>query len=332
MKAIIPVAGAGVKLRPHTYTQPKPLIPVAGKPILAHIIDGLIKVGVKNFVFVLGYLGEKVKLYLEEHYPAIHKEYVYQEPREGTAHAIWETADLVNSREPLIIQFGDTILDLDLEKFIQHPGSLIGVKRTDNPSAFGVALINDQQEILQITEKPRIPKSNWAMVGIYKIEETSQLLKSLNYIVEQDLRTHGELQLTDALMHMLEQGVPFQAFEVNNWWDCGLKDQLLKTNALLLDKLAPPLQESLKDHLNIIIPPVSIGKDCVIRNSIIGPHVSIGDKSVIEKSILWNTIVGNFSELHEAVIKNSILGNDTTIRGFSQSINIGDNADIDLSQ
>lgn len=331
MKAIIPVAGAGVKLRPHTYTQPKPLIPVAGKPILAHIVDDLLKAGVNKFVFILGYLGEKVKMYIDEHYPTIHKEYVYQEPREGTAHALWESAGHINSKEPLIIHFGDTILDLDLDDFIKIPGSVIGVKRTENPSAFGVAVLNDQNDIIQISEKPRIPKSNWAMVGIYKIVEVSHLLKSINYIVEQDLRTHGELQMTDALMHMLEQGVSFKAFEVDNWWDCGHKEQLLKTNALLLDKLNPTkLEPSVYDQ-NIILPPVSIGKGCVIQNSIIGPHVSIGDKSVIDKSIVWNSIVGNFSELHEAVIKNSILGNDTTIRGFSQSINIGDNADIDLS-
>lgn len=331
MKAIIPVAGAGTKLRPLTYTQPKPLIPVAGKPIIAYIVDDLISAGITKFVFVLGYLGEKIKLFLDAHYPTISKEYVYQEPREGTAHAIWESVHLINPNEPLVIQFGDTILDLNINQFLFTHGSNVGIKRTDNPSAFGVAEINDQQMIDRITEKPKIPKSNWALVGLYKIQEVSPFLKSLNYIVEQDIRTHGELHLTDALMHMLEQGIRFRAFEVDHWWDCGQKDKLLKTNALLLDKYYKAGEKLPEQSRNIIIPPVSIGKNCKITDSIIGPHVSIGDHTIIHKSIFWNSIVGNYSELHEAVMKDSVLGNDVLVKGFSQSLNIGDNADIDLS-
>jgi len=331
MKAIIPVAGAGTKLRPLTYTQPKPLIPVAGKPIIAYIVDDLISAGITKFIFVLGYLGEKIKIFLDTNYPMISKEYVYQEPREGTAHAIWESVHLINPNEPLVIQFGDTILDLNMKLFLSTHGSMVGVKRTDNPSAFGVAEINDLKMIERITEKPKIPKSNWASVGLYKIQEVVPFLKSLNYIVEQDIRTHEELHLTDALMHMLEQGIGFRAFEVDHWWDCGQKDKLLKTNALLLDKyFMHPAK--LPDHQgNIIIPPVSIGKNCRISDSIIGPHVSIGDHTIIHKSIFWNSIVGNYSELHEAVMKDSVLGNDVLVKGFSQSLNIGDNADIDLS-
>ena len=331
MKAIIPVAGAGTKLRPLTYTQPKPLIPVAGKPIIAYIVDDLISAGITKFVFVLGYLGEKIKLFLDAKYPTISKEYVYQEPREGTAHAIWESAHLINPNEPLIIQFGDTILDLNINQFLNTHGSNIGVKRTDNPSAFGVAEINDVQIVDRITEKPKIPKSNWALVGLYKIQEVVPFLKSLNYIVEQDIRTLGELHLTDALMHMIEQGISFRAFEVDHWWDCGQKDKLLKTNALLLDKFYMDNEKQPERHNNIIIPPVSIGKNCKITDSIIGPHVSIGDHTIIHKSIFWNSIVGNYSELHEAVMKDSVLGNDVLVKGFSQSLNIGDNADIDLS-
>lgn len=325
------MAGAGTKLRPLTYTQPKPLIPVAGKPIIAYIVDDLISAGITKFVFVLGYLGEKIKLFLDAKYPTISKEYVYQEPREGTAHAIWESAHLINPKEPLVIQFGDTILDLNINQFLNTHGSNIGVKRTDNPSAFGVAEINDLQMVDRITEKPKIPKSNWALVGLYKIQEVVPFLKSLNYIVEQDIRTHGELHLTDALMHMIEQSISFRAFEVDHWWDCGQKDKLLKTNALLLDKYYLPNEKINEHHKNIIIPPVSIGKNCTITDSIIGPHVSIGDHTIIHKSIFWNSIVGNYSELHEAVMKDSVLGNDVLVKGFSQSLNIGDNADIDLS-
>ena len=330
MKAIIPVAGAGTQLRPLTYTQPKPLIPVAGKPIIAYILDSLIEAGIQKYVFVLGYLGEKIKLYLEEEYPNIHKEYVYQEPRKGTAHALYECSDHLNENEDLVIHFGDTILDLDLKTIFTSGVNTIGVKRTDQPTDFGIVEIDDLFKINKITEKPKIPKSNWAMVGIYYITDVKHLIKALHYVVDQDLLTHGELQLTDALMHMIESDVAIKAFEVNSWWDCGRKDKLLNTNAYLLDKQYPPIQAQYEEG-NIIIPPVSIGRNCQISNAILGPHVSIGDNTTIEKSILWNTIVGNYSELREAVMKDSVLGNDVAIRGFSQALNIGDNADIDMS-
>lgn len=331
MRAIIPVAGAGTKLRPLTYTQPKPLVPLAGKPIIGYIVDALIEAGVRKFIFIVGYLGEKIKQYLDMQYPTTNKEFVYQEPREGTGHAIWQTTRLLHDHEPIIIHFGDTILELNLEEFVQSEMSVIGVQRTDSPGDFGIVTIGEHNRIEALIEKPNIPKSNMAMVGLYKITDVKLLKKALDFIVKEDVRTHGEFQLTDALMHMVEQGAIFKAVEVDNWWDCGHKEKLLEANAILLEKHSKKKNFNPSLSNSIIIPPVSLGRDCKITDSIIGPNVSIGDQSVIHHSVLWNSIVGNFSELRESVMKDSILGNDVVVRGISQSLNIGDNADIDLS-
>ncbi len=330
MKAIIPVAGAGTKLRPLTYTQPKPLVPLAGKPMIGYIVDALKEAGIKKFVFIVGYLGEKIKHYLDTQYPTTQKEFVYQEPREGTGHAIWQTSRMLLDHEPIIIHFGDTILELDLERFVHAEESSIGIHRTETPGDFGVVTIDDENHVELMVEKPIIPKSNMAMVGLYKINDVKLFKKSLDFIVKEDVRTHGELQLTDALMHMIEQGTNFKAVEVDHWWDCGHKDKLLLANAVLLEKYSKEKNFNPQHSNSIIIPPVSLGKNCKITDSIIGPNVSIGDESRIHRSVLWNSIVGNFSELNEAVMKDSILGNDVVVRGISQSLNIGDNADIDL--
>lgn len=331
MKAIIPVAGAGTNLRPHTYTQPKPLIPVAGKPILSFIIDRLIQSGVNDFIFVIGYLGEKIRLFVEQKYPGIRKEFIYQEPRLGSAHAIRLAVEYLKKSEEIVIQFGDTIVDLDMKKFLSSENSAIAVKRIEHPQSFGVAEMNKERLILKIIEKPKIPKSNWALVGLYKINDLEAFIKALEFIISHDIKTYSEFQLTDALMHLIEQGQKFYGFEVDNWWDCGQKDQLLQTNALLLDKEAIRENPGVKLERTILIPPVSIGAHCHITDSIIGPHVTIGESSRIQKSVIWNSIIGNFSKLDEAVLKKSVIGNDVIIKGFSQSLNIGDNADIDLS-
>lgn len=331
MKAIIPVAGAGTNLRPHTYTQPKPLIPVAGKPILSFIIDRLVQSGVTDFIFVIGYLGEKIRLFVEQKYPGIRKEFIYQEPRLGSAHALKLAVEYLKNSDEIVIQFGDTIVDLDMKKFLSSENSGIAVKRIEHPQSFGVAEMNKDRLVLKIIEKPKIPKSNWALVGLYKMVDLDAFSKALEYIISQDIKTYGEFQLTDALMHMIEQDHKIYGFEVDNWWDCGQKDQLLQTNALLLDK--EPVKEHTGVRLDrtILIPPVSIGPHCHISDSIIGPHVTIGESSRIQKSVIWNSIIGNYSKLEEAVLKKSVIGNDVIIKGFSQSLNIGDNADIDLS-
>jgi len=330
MKALIPVAGIGSRLRPHTHTQPKSLIPVAGKPILAHIIDSLIASGIDEFVFIIGYLGDKIEQYVTLNYPNIKSYFVVQTDGKGTGHAIWLAKDLLNDKEPLLIVFGDTIVQADLKKLIASDKSLLGVKRVNDPREFGVAEIDDNGLITKLVEKPNIPKSNQALVGIYKICETKQLKQALNYCIEHGVITRGEYQLTDVLMLMIENGVKLYAYHVDAWFDCGKKDILLETNAILLKGDGYTRAKSSDFSNTIIIDPVYIGGESKISNSIIGPNVSIGNNVIMNYSIIKNSIIGPYSHLENANLDNSIIGNDASLKGVSLSLNLGDSTEINF--
>jgi glucose-1-phosphate thymidylyltransferase len=332
MKVLIPVAGAGTRLRPHTYTQPKPLMPVAGKPIICFIIDKLREAGLNDFVFVIGYLGDRIRDFIEEQYPDISTEFVYQEHREGSGHAIWTAREVIEDEDEIFIAFGDTIFEVDMRQIIESPHSCLGLKRVNDPREFGVAECDDKGRVLRMVEKPRIPKSNMAMVGLYKIMEVGLLIKAVEHLVKNDIRTVGEIQLTDALQYMLEQGVRMQSFSVSNWFDCGRKEVLLETNAMLLNQhgYASDAFNLPEYDSTIIIHPVSIGKNCQISNSIIGPNVTIGSDVTLSHSIVTDSIIGNFAALEDVVLRHSVIGSDARIKGMNLSLNIGDNTEIDF--
>lgn len=332
MKAIIPVAGAGTKLRPLTYTQPKALIPIAGKTILSVIIDQLRDAGVDEFIFVIGYLGEKIQDYLSKNYPGLKYSLINQVDRKGTGHALWLTRNIVQNDEVMIV-LGDTICEYDVKQVINSNMSQIGVKKVDDPRSFGVAELDEKtDDVLKVVEKPLIPKSNMAMVGVYYIKETEALYKALDLHLKDRADEEGEYHLTNALQYMIEQGVNFHAFRVNNWFDCGKKESLLSTNATLLKEQSEGIEEekSYRYDTSVIIPPVSIAEGCNISHSIIGPNVTIGENTKIEASIIKDSIIGSYAELDEVVLHSSIIGSDAYVRGLSQSLNIGDNTEIDL--
>ncbi len=332
MKAIIPVAGVGTRLRPHTYSQPKPLIPVAGKPILGFIIDRLVKAGCTEFVFVIGYLGEKIESFVKETYPNLSTRFVIQNKREGLGHAIYLTKDFVKQGEDIFIVLGDTIFEADIETVMQMPGSALGLKRVDDPRDFGVAEVDEAFNITRVIEKPAIPKSNLALVGLYKIKESDALFTALEQIIKHEFKTQGEYHLTDALMLMIQQGIAFKGFKIQNWYDCGKKDILLETNAILLKKANLTNEQHSGFQNTIIIEPVSIAANCDIKNSIIGPNVTLGENTSVNYAIVRNSIIGNDATIDDVVLHDSVIGSDTFIKGLSQSLNIGDNTEIDLSQ
>jgi len=328
MKAIIPVAGAGTKLRPHSYTQPKALIPLAGKTVLSIIIDQLREAGINEFIFIVGYLGEKIQDYVKQKYPELQAHYVHQVDRQGVGHAVRLTRSIVNHEEIFVI-LGDTICEYDIKEVVNNPHSMIGVRKVDDPREFGVAEIDDDGFISHVVEKPQIPKSNMALVGIYKIKESEQMFQCLEENIRQGLRSHGEYSLTDALDCMIKGGIRFKSFKVENWFDCGRKETLLESNALLLKKFAPITNADQYEN-SVIIQPVSIGAGCSIKNSIIGPNVAIGENTIIDDSIVKNSIIGSFSNLFDIVLDDSVIGSDTNLRGETRSLNIGDNTSIDL--
>jgi glucose-1-phosphate thymidylyltransferase len=329
MKAIIPVAGAGTKLRPHSYSQPKALIPLAGKTVLSIIIDQLREAGINEFIFIVGYLGEKIEDHVKNKYPDLQAHYVHQTDRQGVGHAIRLTRNIVDNDEVFVV-LGDTICEYDVKEVMNNPNSMIGVRKVDDPRDFGVAEIEENGFINHVVEKPQIPKSNMALVGVYKIKESEQLFQCLESNIRQGLRSYGEYNLTDALDCMIKAGVKFNSFKVENWFDCGRKETLLESNATLLKKFAQDNPVKYEFENTVIVQPVSIGAGCNIKNSIIGPNVAIGDNTVIDYSIVKNSIIGSFSNLFDIVLETSVIGSDTNLRGETRSLNIGDNTSIDL--
>ena len=329
MKAIIPVAGAGTKLRPHTYTQPKALIPLAGKTILSINVDQLHEAGINDFIFIVGYLGEKIQDYIKSKYPQLTCHFIFQNERKGTAHAIDLAKQIVGDDE-VFIALGDTICEYNISEVLASPHSMLGIKKVDDPRNFGVAEVDEKGFIARVVEKPAIPKSNMALVGLYKIKNTKVLFACLDKIITNDIKSHNEFNLTDALECMIEQGEKFSTFKVENWFDCGKKESLLQSNAILLKKFGGNIAESNKFENTIFIPPVSIAEGCDIKNSIIGPHVAVGENTIVQYSIVKASIIGSFSKLYDVVLDDSLIGSDTEIRGETRSLNIGDNTEIDL--
>jgi len=332
MKAIIPVAGAGTKLRPHTYTQPKALIPLAGKTVLSIIVEQLHDAGITEFIFIIGYLGDKIQDYVRQQYPHLQTHFIHQNERQGLGHAILLTRDIVGEDEVFIV-LGDSICEYSVEDVLKNEYSMVGVKRVDDPRAFGVAEMGEDGFVSKVIEKPQIPKSNMALVGIYRIKESPFLFNCLDNNIKNQVKSRGgEFSLTDALEYMIQNGAKIQPYKVQNWFDCGRKESLLESNATLLKKFGHLVSDDHQFENSIIIPPVSIAAGCNIKNSIIGPNVAIGEKVSINYSIVKDSIIGAFANLLDIVLTHSLIGSDTELKGESRSLNIGDNTEIDLGR
>ncbi len=333
------MAGAGTRLRPLTYTQPKALIPVAGKTLLSLIVDQLLEAGVREYVFVIGYLGEKIRDYVQSTYPDISCTYIQQpDRRRGLGQAVSLAGSAVAPGEEVVIVLGDTVAEYDAHTLLEGRISQIAVRKVDDPRSFGVAEIDLSERITRVVEKPLIPKSNMALVGIYYIRESDLLFRILEeQMAALDASGREELSLTEALQEMIVQGTHFEAFRVNSWYDCGKKESLLATNAQLLELMtersdysAHMAELAARYPQAMIIPPVEIAEGCVFRNAIIGPHVSIGQNAQVERCIIRDSIIGAYAELKDVALQKSIIGNDAFVRGSSQSLNLGDNTEIDL--
>ncbi len=324
MRAIIPVAGVGTRLKPHTYTTPKVLLNVGGKPMLGHILDKLLEEDVTKATFVIGHLGEQIRDYVINEYPTIKSDFIVQEKMEGLGHAIYTAIPTFDDKEIFII-LGDTVFDVYLKDVFKNKQSSLGVKKVDDPSRFGVAVLENGY-IKKLIEKPATPVSNLALVGLYYIANADALVKSLNKLIEKDIRTKGELQLTDALQMMLDDGEKVTTFDVDGWYDCGKPETLLSTNRFLLNK-----KSFSKKYDNVVINmPVFIAEDAKIENSVIGPYTTIDKGCVIKESIIKNSIVGANSQVKRAMLDGSIVGNNTIVKGTFKRLNIGDSTEIDF--
>ncbi len=322
MKAIIPVAGVGSRLRPHTFSHPKVLLNVAGKPIIGHIMDKLIEAGIDETIVIVGYLGDMVEKWLTTHY-SIKFTFVTQSELLGLAHAIWLCKPFVVDNEPLLIILGDTIFKVNLEPVLKSPFSTLGVKEVEDPRRFGVA-VTDGEKILKLIEKPDMPISNLAVVGLYFLRHSKPLFDNIDYLINNEIKTKGEYQLTDALQLMIEGGETFTTFRVDGWYDCGKPETLLSTNEILLQNN----RQAKKYPGCIIIQPVFIAETAILENAIIGPNTTIGEQAVITDAIIKNSIIGNQARVVHIMLDNSIIGNNASITGEPHEINIGDFSEI----
>jgi len=330
MRAIIPVAGQGTRLRPHTHTSPKVLLHVAGKPMLGHILDELVAIGVRQATFIVGYMGEMVHAFVEANYPQLHAQYVEQEETLGLGHAIWlARATTTGPDEPVLIILGDTLFDANLRAVLRSKVSMIGVKAVDDPRRFGIVELKGGF-IRHLAEKPKKPKTNLAIVGIYYIVRSGLLFECLDKIITRGHRTAGEFQLTDALEKMLKRGEKMRTFTVEGWYDCGKPETLLETNRILLELKHRDLAGVCAHRFptSIINPPVYIAPTAVVDNSIVGPHVAVADGSVIRNSIVTNSILSTYALVQNMILTESIVSDRAKIEGESYRLNVGDSSEI----
>jgi glucose-1-phosphate thymidylyltransferase len=321
--AIIPIAGEGTRLRPHTYSRPKVLIDVAGKPMISHILDRLVEVGITDAVFVVGHMGGEVRDFIEREYD-FNADYVEQPERKGLGHAIYLARERVREG-PVLIVLGDTLFRADLSAVIGGDVSRIAVMETDDPRRFGIVEL-DGDRVVRIVEKPADPPSNLAVIGIYYLTNSAVLFDCLDHIVKKDIRTKGEYQLTDALALMTQRGEPLGVFVVDGWYDCGKKETLLRTNRELLDAQggAPSIDGS------TVIAPVAIHPSAKVSDSVVGPHVSIAAGVEVERSVIRNSIIGEKSKVVGAVLDGSLIGRMCRVKGAGTALNIGDHSEADL--
>jgi len=323
MKAVIPVAGVGTRLRPHTHTVPKALLHVAGKPIIGYILDEVVALGIEEVVLVVGYMGDSIVRYVNEAYRFRSVEYVEQEERKGLGHAIALTKELVGE-VPILIIYGDTIFEGDLSDGIAGSADgKIGVKQVTDPERFGVVELEGER-IVNLVEKPERFVSDLAIVGVNVIRNTPLLFECLDELLAEGIRTRGEYQVTDAFRKMIEKGAVLEVFFLEDWFDCGKPETLLATNRHLLEKQSEPLEIA----GSTILPPVSIAPSATIGGSFVGPYVSIAEDARVEWSIVKDSIIGKEAVVQHGLLEGSLVGNRALVQGAPQRLNVGDSSEI----
>lgn len=324
MRAIIPAAGIGTRLRPHTLTAPKVMIDVAGKPILAHIVDRLIEAGITECEIIVGYQKEVIINYFSSHY-SIPIHFPVQEKMLGLGHAV--SYGLEDRDEPALIILGDTIIESDFRQFIDSDLNLLGVVEVPDPQRFGIVETDDSMIITAMVEKPEYPSGNLAIAGIYRIRSQRQLLQAIHTLIEKNIRTRNEYQLTDALVLMMERGESFTAHKIMNWYDCGKKETLISTNQYLLGTANTIDGEIIN---SVLIPPVFVGKNACVTNSVIGPNVTVAAGAVLENCRIEHSIINDGCIVNNLVAAQTIIGSNSQVNGSIKSLNISDFSHIDL--
>jgi len=330
MKLILPVAGKGTRLRPHTFTKPKSLVRVAGKTVLQHVLDGLNKIDIDEFIIITDENGHIIQKYIERNYPDLNATYITQTELLGPAHAVSLASPRIKEGDDVLVVFNDTLFVTDLTRIpslCRDFDGLIYSKEVEDPKRFGVNVMKDNI-IVDMIEKPDEPVSNLAQVGMYYMKNGRTFMEYINRTIKENLRVKGEFYLPEVFKLMIKDGFKLGAPEIEEWLDCGKPETLLQTNRFLLERAKG-------NHIFIegcvIIPPVSIHKTAEISHSVIGPYVSVAENCKITNSIIKNSVINPNSVLNNTMLEESLVGDEVMLTGQLQKMNIGDNSMIDLS-
>lgn len=325
MKVVIPVAGIGTRLRPHTHTIPKALITVAGQPILGHILDAVLPLRPEEIVLVVGYMGERVVEYIERDRPGLPVRYAEQAERKGLGHAIYVAREALAAEGPVLVVLGDTIFEADLAAVVREPWSSLGVMEVEDPRRFGVVVLrNGFAE--RLVEKPETPVSNLAIAGVYHFKSARLLAECVTAIVEGGVLTKGEHQLTDALQLMIDRGERIGVFRLDGWFDCGKQETLLATNRYLLGRQGADVRLD----GSVVVPPVSVSPAARIERSVIGPYVSVAAGAAIRDSVVRDSIVNRNALVERSLLESSLVGESAVVQGAFRKLNVGDDSEVNL--
>ena len=324
MKVIIPLAGKGTRLRPHTHLVPKPMLRIAGKPVMAYILEDLAKLGnVEQIIYITGHLKERVEQYARESFsfPSV---FVEQKVQDGTAGAVALARKYVD--QPVLIVFVDTIFDADLSVIKNTDADgIIWVKEVEDYQRFGVVVTDKDQNMTRIVEKPTTPISKRANIGLYYIRNWKLLFEGIDHVLKQPTNK-GEYYLTDAFQYMIDKGAKIRVIDVEGWYDAGKLDTLLETNRVVLDSGKSRRPDKATDSK--IIDPVYVEAGATIKGSTIGPNVSIGAGTVVEGSTLSDTIIGGKSRIVNSTLTMSMIGDEVVVEGYTGQLNVGDHSEV----
>jgi glucose-1-phosphate thymidylyltransferase len=326
MKVVLPLAGLGTRLRPHTFTRPKPLLPVAGKPVIAHVLDRLQGLPVSQYIFIVGWLGDQIAAYVRQHYP-VPAVFLEQTELKGQAHAVWLARPYID--EPVLILFAaDTIIEADWGRLERTDADgVVYVQPVDDPRRFGVVVVENGL-IRRLVEKPQDPLSNLAVVGAYYLRDWRRLFAGIEAVMAQGLARGGEYYLADVLQWMVDQGARLRAEPVDLWVDCGTVEALLQANRTLLERGGGAVAGDQEQA--VIVPPVAIAPGSRIVRAVVGPYVTVGPGATIREAVVSDSIIGEAATIQSALLRGSIVGPQATVTGAGARLNLGEAASLQL--
>jgi glucose-1-phosphate thymidylyltransferase len=333
LKIIIPMAGWGTRMRPQTWSKPKPLIGVAGKPSFDHLMDMFKTIPNPDdaeYIFIIGpFLGEQIPVYVKKHYPNVKAHYIVQEEMKGQSHTVWLARHLISG--PTILVFSDTLLETDFSFLAtEESDGVAWVKAVPDPRRFGVAETDSDGHIVRLIEKPETLENNLAVVGCYYFKKGESLVTAVNEQMKRGIQLKGEYFLVDAINIMIDNGAQMRTNSVEVWLDTGTIEATLETNNYMLEHGRDNSLEAAKRQGVTIVPPVFIHPTAKVEGSVIGPHVSLSENCEVTGCIIRNSILDDGAGVTDSVLDGSFIGRHARVDGHPKTVNIGDNSNVQI--